>query len=63
MNNSGLYILHEGFLCEVVSELDDAIIIEDNSKYILLPKTNYSVYTLNDLTQQQEPFKKGQNQL
>ncbi|WP_207421321.1 hypothetical protein [Desertivirga brevis] len=46
----GLYILYEGYLREVVSEVEDSFIIEIENEFLLVPKQAFPVYTLNDLS-------------
>lgn len=50
MNIVGLYILYEGYLREVVSEVEDSFIIEIENDFLLVPKKAFPVYTLNDLS-------------
>jgi len=50
MNSGGLYVFFEGFLLEIVSELDDSFIVEDDNQYRMIPKNSYPVYALRDLS-------------
>jgi hypothetical protein len=50
MISNGLYIFYEGYLREIVSELEDAFIIDNGDEYLVVSKNDYPIYSLKDFS-------------